>query len=160
MSFESCKEWNKNKTINPITGRRIKAGSALYKKIEKQCMAIKGEKIVNIQGEYFIPNKQGMVPCKLELNIYYVLRKIIDNNVERYVYGPLNKYFRSTTKWVYFKDTWDYHNGFYKPIFMDKNEPVKKFQNSQPMGRQGRTQLGTSGTGIVDQIVNYFIPEK
>lgn len=158
MSYDSCQEWNKNKLINPITGRKIIRGGRIYTKIEKACTNMK-EKIHIIEGEYFIPNNKGLVPCKKDGNVFYILRRI--NTIpglagrSRYVYGPLNKYFRSCTTWVYFKDTWDYHLGHYKPIFINKKEPVKKI----PLGRVQGFGGKETNDGIVDKIIDYFIRE-
>lgn len=32
-----CEEWLQNKTVNPATGRKIKPGGAIYKRLEQQC---------------------------------------------------------------------------------------------------------------------------
>lgn len=37
ISPSHCKEWEKKKDINPITGRKIKEGGPVYKRFEKRC---------------------------------------------------------------------------------------------------------------------------
>ena len=37
MNKDLCKQWKKNKNINPLTGRAIKKNGPTYKKIEKMC---------------------------------------------------------------------------------------------------------------------------
>jgi DNA ligase-1 len=40
MNTETCNKWLENKTINPITKRKIKVDGPTYKKIEKECNKI------------------------------------------------------------------------------------------------------------------------
>lgn len=148
MSFESCRMWKENPTINPITNRKIKMGGDLYKKIEKQCKNISNPGII-LLGEYVAPNDKGLVPCKNDSDTFYILRKYENRNV----YGPLNKYFRSATTWIYFKDTWDYRNGHYKPVFLGLKEPARKKENTigsirGPGGQRTKLDL--------DSIIDYF----
>jgi predicted aspartyl protease len=37
LTLEQCKQWSKNKLINPITNRKIKENGPTYIKIEKKC---------------------------------------------------------------------------------------------------------------------------
>lgn len=120
MTWRKCQEFRKNPHVNPETGRKITPGSPTWKKIYKQCKCIeqKGHR-ETILGEYPVPDKNGLVPAKRVKNSYYIVRY----HESRPVYGTLNKYADNAVQ-VYFKDTWDYLNGRYKPIFRN-GEPQR-----------------------------------
>lgn len=40
LNMEHCLIWQANPGINPITGRKLKAGSPLYNKLDAQCKAL------------------------------------------------------------------------------------------------------------------------
>ena len=44
---EICKQWMKNKNINPETLRAIKETGAIYKKLDKNCSSDKKDKPLN-----------------------------------------------------------------------------------------------------------------
>jgi len=137
MSWRKCQEWKLYPTINPETGKKIKIDGKKFKMIEKQCKLINDtEKEIDIIGEYFIPDKNGMVPCTLVNNTIYVNRTIEN----RSIWGPLNKPVKKVSLQFY-KDAWDYKNNFYKPIFMD-NQPVKKVFSKSPQNE--RSERATS----------------
>ena len=49
-----CDQWHTNKTINPRTGRTIKVGSPLYKKLERECDTIVRKAHTSICDEWRI----------------------------------------------------------------------------------------------------------
>jgi hypothetical protein len=123
MTWRKCQEWKKNPEINPHTGRIIKIGSATFKKLEKACLNIT-EKEIKLLGEYYIPDTNGYVPCIINNNTKYVIRKYNNRNI----WGPLNKPAKGILLY-YYTDTWDYKNNHYKPIFIG-NKP-KKIENKK-----------------------------
>ena len=46
-SSSSCKKWLSNKNINPKTGRKIKSGSTIYKKLESKCSSFSPSRYVS-----------------------------------------------------------------------------------------------------------------
>lgn len=145
MTWRKCQEWEKNPGINPETGRRLTPGSPTYKKIEKQCKCIQKEK--KLLGEYPRPDYKGMVPCKLDLGIYYSLRK----HEGRWVYGPQNLYCSKIKNLCYFKDTWDYRYNHYRPIFLGIKEPDRpKISKIDSKEKQDPKY-------IVDKILDIFL---
>ena len=40
ITRENCKEWEKNKEANPITGKKIKIDGPVYKRFEKECATV------------------------------------------------------------------------------------------------------------------------
>lgn len=129
MSWSKCQEWRKNPTINPDTGRKIQVGGPKYQWIEKQCQLIT-EPDCKLQGNYFRPDKKGMVPCVNCKGVYYVVRKTEYNQV----WGPLNKPTRNI-KLHFYTHTWDYQHGHYRPVFIGY-KPKPPRQATQPILKQ------------------------
>ena len=46
-SVSSCKKWLSNKNMNPKTGRKIKSGSTIYKKLESKCSSFSPSRYVS-----------------------------------------------------------------------------------------------------------------
>lgn len=46
-SVSSCKKWLSNKNMNPKTGRKIKSGSTIYKKLESKCSSLSPSRYVS-----------------------------------------------------------------------------------------------------------------
>jgi hypothetical protein len=120
MTWRKCQEWRKHPGVNPETGRRLTPGGPTYKNIEKQCVKIEKDVNMNILGSYPRPDSNGLVPAHIESGVVYILR----NHEGRAVYGPLNRFNKKAVK-VYYKDTWDYKYGHYKPIFIGGREPPR-----------------------------------
>ena len=120
MTWSKCQEWRRNPTINPETGRQIVKNGKLYRQIEKQCKGIT-EKPVELLGEYYKPDRHGIVPTVLYRQRYYIVRKYNG----RKIWGPLNKPAYSIILHFY-KDTWDYKYSTYRPIYMGVAEPVSQ----------------------------------
>jgi hypothetical protein len=41
---ECCKEWKKNPSVNPLTGRKIQKGKGVYLQLQSQCESVKARK--------------------------------------------------------------------------------------------------------------------
>lgn len=144
MTWRKCEAWRENPSLNPDSGRKIKIGGKIYKEIQKQCNIINKE--IKLEGDYYIPDKSGLVPTIIYRSTIYVVRKL--NN--RKVWGPLNKPAKNI-RLRYYKDTWDYRYNHYKPIFQQepkrpdskiKKRAIKKTENPKY---------------VVDGIINLFI---
>ena len=158
ITWRKCQEWKSNPEINPDTGKKIKIGGRTYKWLEKQCKLIT-EKEIKLLGEYYLPDKNGMVPCILSNKIVYITRDY-DN---RKVWGPLNKPAKNI-KLQYFKDTWDYKNNYYKPIFLD-NEPSNKVSKNKKIEKKTKYNILTKKKNketkyIVDNILDLFMDKQ
>lgn len=144
FTFRKCAEWRKTPHINPETGKQITIGGTLYKRIEKACKNVT-EKKIQLLGTYFPPDSSGMVPIvKTNNGINYIIRHSSNGQIksgcidslatataDHLVYGPLNSFTtKSQTKLVYFKDTWDYRQGHYRPIFKGTSEPKRPNNSS------------------------------
>lgn len=122
MTWRKCQEWRKNPGINPETGRKLALDGPTWRSIEKKCQKIeKEERSLDMAGEYPRPDSKGLVPVYNDKGIWYTVRRYKDRNI----YGPHNLYCRSATSKIYFKDTWDYRYGHYKPIFLGMKEPAR-----------------------------------
>lgn len=146
MTWRKCQEWKRYPNINPDTGKKIKKDGPTFKWIEKQCQLIE-EKSLVLEGDYYIPDTNGMVPSILCGGIWYVVRKY-DN---RKVWGPLNKPAKNV-QLCYYMDTWDYHYKHYKPIFIDGPQPKRSAQD-----RSLRMRRVSSG---VDKILEHKKPTQ
>lgn len=140
MTWRKCEEWRRNPSINPDSGRKIEIGGPTYKQIKKQCKLINKE--IKLSGEYYIPDRNGLVPTILWRSTIYVVRSLDG----RKVWGPLNKPAKNV-KLRYYKDTWDYRYNHYKPIF--QKEPPR------PTARRVRTTKKTEDPKYaVDKLLN------
>jgi len=117
MTWNKCQMWRQNPEINPDSGRKIKPGTNTFKWLEKECGKI-NDKPNAIVGDWYVPDNNGLVPCVKNNNNYHVVRLLKDDTVIRKVWGPLNRPVQ-TVYLIYFKDTWEYKNGVYKPIFIN-----------------------------------------
>jgi len=155
LSWNKCQLWKQNPDINPDTGRKIKVNSTTYKWLEKECGKIK-EKPDKFLGEWYVPDNNGLVPCVNNNNTFYVIRLLKQDNIVRKVWGPLNKPVQKI--WlIYFKDTWDYKNGLYCPIFLNI-EPTRPFSNHKTIFHQNIHELETKNPKkITDELFNLFV---
>ena len=151
MTWRKCQEWRRNPSINPDTGRKIDPYGPTGKWIAKQCRTIQ-ERELELFGEYYLPDKNGMVPCVLYRDHYYVVRTF----QERRVWGPLNKPARSI-KLYFYTFTWDYLYDHYRPIFMD-SPPQPPQQIKKQQLSQRKTEIKKSNPKyLVDTVVDLFI---
>lgn len=150
MTWRKCQEFKKDPHTNPETGRKITPGSPTWRSIYKQCKNI--EKEFNILGEYPKPESNGLVAVKKVNDHYYIIRSYEG----RPVYGPLNKYAENSIFKVYFKDTWDYINDHYKPIFVNGREPPEPRQ-SLLTGTSKTDPKKRDPKKIVDSFFNVFM---
>lgn len=160
LSYRKCQEWRKAPHINPETGKQIMVGGTLYKSIERRCKNVT-EKPVQLQGAYYPPDRQGLVPAvRSSTGVWYIVRYVQDSasstststsvssqtpETVRLVYGSLNALtYRNRTKLVYFKNTWDYRQGYYRPLFTGGREPPPPVSNVQSttMGSSSSTSTG------------------
>jgi hypothetical protein len=153
MTWRKCQEWNKNREINPDTGRKIKIGSKTYKNIEKQCKCIT-QKNLNLLGEYFLPDCNGLVPCIINNNTKYVARKYND----RKIWGPLNKPAKGIIL-QYYTDTWDYKNNHYRPIFIGGKAPINNNNSCKNIVIKNSSKIHNKQNpkDLVDNFLNLFL---
>ena len=114
VTYNRCQEWIKNRNINPETGRKISSTGPTFKRYLKKCKNVERRQI---EGEYSHPEPDGRIPCIKSNSRFYVIRKCKDG---RRVWGPLNKYARGAVM-HHFKDTWDFKNQYFMPIFIGKS---------------------------------------
>jgi hypothetical protein len=144
MSWSHCQAWYKNPGRNPVTGKKILVGGPTYRQIKKQCECTEIRQ--ELQGDYYLPDKNGVVPCVIERERRYALRKY----QTRRVWGPLNKP-PHNVQFCYFADTWDYNQGHFRPIFREGPPPRLPNQiSSRPTSKQQHPKK------IVDNILNLF----
>lgn len=110
MTWQKCQEWYRDQTVNPDSGCKIKVGGPTWKRIQRQCKGM--EKTIDLPGDYYIPDKLGMVPTVKWRGHYYVIRK---HNGHK-IWGPLNKPAKGVTL-TYYTNTWDFNHNHYRPIF-------------------------------------------
>lgn len=146
MTWRKCQEWKRNPTINPDTGRKINEDGKTYKMIEQQCRVIE-EKELTLEGDYYLPDSRGMIPCIIYREGRYVVRRYEG----RRVWGSLNKPAKNI-KLCYYKDTWDYHNNHYRPVFID-SEPIRPV----PKARQKKKTENKEPKHVVDTFLDLFI---
>jgi hypothetical protein len=147
-----CGLWQQNPSINPLTGRKIKIDGPAYLKLQKKC----GDKnmlenSITLLGNYYIPDKNGMVPCVYENNRLYVVRTLND----RRIWGPLNKPAKNIHL-EYYADTWDYKNGHFKPIFIGigkKGEAIKTNIQKQ----NNKSILNKYNDSNIDKFIKTFV---
>ena len=157
MTWRKCQEWYKNPDINPDSGRKINRNGPTYKWIEQQCKCIEEKELV-LEGDYYVPDKKGMVPCVLFRGTLYVVRTFAG----RKVWGPLNKPAKGV-KLYYYADTWDYHYNHYKPIFIGGAPPPPRRANPKPKPKNKwlnitkTEQPKENPKYVVDNIVDLFI---
>jgi hypothetical protein len=151
MTWKKCQEWKKNPEINPETGKKLKINGPTYKRIEKQCLLIR-EKQIEIKGEYYKPDKNGMVPCIKINNINYVIRRYNNRNV----YGPLNKWGKNI-KLCYYSDNWDYKHNYYKPIYLNGKPPINNKLEKNNFNKLISKNKKENPKYIVDNIIKLFI---
>lgn len=167
LSFRKCQEWRKTPHINPETGKQIMIGGTLYKSIEKRCKNVT-EKAVVLKGNYFLPDSHGLIPAVKATNgIFYIVRHATANEVgqgaEHLLYGPNNALtYKSRTNLVYFKDTWDYRQGYYKPIFKGGSEPPRPNPSQIRVNNTPYTSNTSNSNpkSAVDTLVNLFVSRK
>lgn len=179
LSYRKCQEWRRTPHVNPETGKQITVGGPLYKSIERRCKTVT-EPVRAVQGKYFLPDRQGLIPAfKAENGIFYIVRHIESTTQsfaangqstaavpERLVYGPLNTLtFKARTSLVYFKDTWDYRQGIYKPIFESGVEPQRPrdYAETRALRREpgACTQsVDTNPKLKVDSLVDLFVAKN
>lgn len=150
MTWRKCQEWRRNPHVNPDTGRKIDPNGPTGKWIAKECQALQ-EREIDLLGEYYLPDRRGMVPCVIHNDQRYVVRTFTD----RKVWGPLNKPAK-VIKLCYYTFTWDYQHGHYRPIFIDSppkpppEKPLKrKIRKNDPRKENPKY--------MVDTVVNLFI---
>lgn len=158
FTFRKCSEWRKAPHINPETGKQITVGGTLYKRIEKACKSVT-EKQVKLLGVYFIPDSSGLVPAvQVGSNVYIVrhssgqiksgcIEPLSVATADHLVYGPLNSLtYKNRTKLIYFKDTWDYRQGYYRPVFRGISEPKRPTNYTVPPTRTASTHSTSYST--------------
>jgi hypothetical protein len=142
ITFASCQQWKKNPLINPQTGRSIKINGPTFKEFEKTCAQCT-EKPIELLGEYYLPDLNGAVPVIKSNGTNYIVRKM--GNPIRKVWGPLNK-MASNISLCFYKDTWDYRNNHFKPIYIGASEPKRQII---PIKEEKKT--------VGDSWLNYFL---
>ena len=165
MTWRKCQEWKRYPNINPDTGRKRINDGPTYKWIKTQCKLIE-EKEIFLEGDYYLPDQNGMVPCILYRDTWYVLRRC----EERKVWGPLNKPAKNV-KLCYYTDNWDYHYNHYKPVFIDGPPPKRVVDKRKPLRKRTvnnndwlsntfikeTAQSNANPKSVVDNIVDLFI---
>jgi len=166
MTKELCRQFAKNPNINPKTGKHIAVGGPTFKKLMKECKNCK-EPENQIQGTYPTPDSDGFVLVTQEHHHYFIIRTLPD----RKVYGQLNKFVSGdiTTKKVYYKYTWDYKQGHYRPIFMNGKAPIEPKSNESKASGFFSTQnpklitkkeTGKNPKYLVDSVLDIFITRE
>ncbi len=164
MTWRKCQAWRQNPYVNPDSGRDIEKNGPTYKWIAKQCDLIE-EKEQILQGDYYLPDRKGMVPCVLYRGTWYTLR-IYDT---RKVWGPLNRPAKNV-KLCYYADTWDYHYNHYRPVFIDSSAPkrlIDKRKPQKPRRQDNQTDWlnkklcsKEDPKHMVDNVIDFFISPK
>lgn len=152
ISWRKCMEWKNNRLINPDSGRQIKVDGPVYKWLEKQCSNIEKETV--LLGEYLKPDCKGMVPCVKHADTFYVVRKLEN----RKVWGPLNKPAKHLHL-IFYKDTYDYRNNKYKPVYTGGPPPLKNDTRIEPIYKSVKA-VATDPKKIVDQVIDIFISKN
>lgn len=132
ITWRKYQEWKTNPLVNPETGRKIKENGPTFKRIKKGLKKNPPEKKVTLLGEYYVPDAKGYVPCVKHLESWCIVRK----DSGRKVWGALNKPAKNI-RLVYYKDTWDYRNNHYAPVFLGGTAPKKP---SAPTTEQNTTR--------------------
>nr|QBK87135.1 MAG: 2-cysteine adaptor domain protein [Marseillevirus LCMAC201] len=163
MSWRKCQEWKCRSNINPDTGRKITKDGPTYKWIKMQCKLIEEKELV-LEGDYYLPDQKGMVPCILCRDTWYVLRRFNG----RKVWGPLNKPVKNI-RLCYYMDTWDYRYNHYKPIFIG-NTPKRVVNKRIPANKVKSDWLNTftkettrnpkKPKYVLDKIIDLFIDKS
>jgi hypothetical protein len=178
LSYRKCQEWRKTPHVNPETGKQIMVGGTLYKRIERQCKNVT-EKPVVLNGTYFPPDLQGFVPTVKSTNgSHYIVRHssnrseigatTASNAMDHLVYGPLNALtYKNRTTLVHFKDTWDFKQGYYRPIFKGSSrssapsQPSHQTQSAKTVAAANTAYTTTASRSNpkskVDALVNLFV---
>lgn len=83
ISAEDCEAWEKNKEVNPITGRNIKVGGPVYTRFEQECHKHKKEqsRATIKQDVVFDQFKNRTLKKTFELQGMKVVSRITDNTV-------------------------------------------------------------------------------
>lgn len=166
MNRSLCRQFAKNPNVNPKTGKKIAINGPTFKKLMKECKNCK-EPENEIQGTYPTPDSDGFILTKQEHSHYFIIRTLPD----RKVYGQLNKFVTGSTKKVYYKCTWDYKQGHYRPIFLNgkaPKEPPKetgffsKLMSSQDSNPKliTKKETGKNPKYLVDSVLDIFITRE
>lgn len=150
MTWHKKQVWLQNPTINPETGKTIKEGGRTYNRLHKQAKKTT-EPTNTCVGEYYMPDKDGMVPCTVYKGTTYVVRKVDndDTGQRRKVFGKLNKPVKRV-KLCFYTDTFDYKHGLYHPVYLDKRPSRKTSMSSTSTATK-------SPENIVDTLVDLFV---
>jgi len=124
LTFRKCQEWRAHPHINPDSGHKIKPGGPTFEWLDKQCKLIE-EKALVLLGEYYTPDRVGMVPTICSRGTNYIVRTIKNETPRRQVWGPLNKPAQNI-QLNYYMDTWDFRNNHYKPVFVNHAAPTRQ----------------------------------
>jgi len=153
LSARMCGIWRKTPHLNPETGREIQVGGSMYKKIERMCKGVY-EKQPVLEGKYYVPDKKGYVPAIKTRGSYYIIRKVDDH----VVYSPLNTLIsKSKSVLVYYQDTWDYHQGYYRPIFEGGAPPRPRGCSHASANPKNRPKPAQDPKYKVDKLLGFFM---